>query len=116
MNTLDLIENDFKQLQAEMKKKYTNIKDVRLTHSLIQCSRWTGLSKSSRAARGRPTKPIRVSIRAMIACSLSANRHVAEPSDHDIRKQSHQVVHPNSELPSEDVAVIPSIQCKARYH
>jgi hypothetical protein len=34
MNTLDLIENDFKQLQGEMKKKYTNIKDVRKhTHS-----------------------------------------------------------------------------------
>jgi len=29
MNTLDLIENDYKQLQGEMKKKYTNIKDVR---------------------------------------------------------------------------------------
>jgi hypothetical protein len=45
MNTLDLIENDFKQLQAEMKKKYTNIKDVRDTHSLTLCSRWIELSK-----------------------------------------------------------------------
>jgi len=62
MNTLDLIENDFKQLQAEMKKKYTNIKDVRRTLTLIQFSRWIELSKSSRAARARPTRPIKVSI------------------------------------------------------
>ena len=35
MNTLDLIENDFKQLQGEMKKKYTNIKDGNtLTHTM----------------------------------------------------------------------------------
>ena len=62
MNTLDLIENDFKQLQGEMKKKYTNIKDVRHTHPLTKFSLWTGLSKSSRAARARPTRPIKVSI------------------------------------------------------
>ena len=28
MNTLDLIESDFKTLQGEMKKKYAHIKDV----------------------------------------------------------------------------------------
>jgi hypothetical protein len=86
MNTLDLIENDFKQLQGEMKKKYTNIKDVRHTHSLTLCSRLIELSKSSQTARARPTRPIKVSIINMIAGSSSANRHVAEPSDHDFRK------------------------------
>jgi hypothetical protein len=30
MNTLDLIENDYKLLHSEMKKKYNNIKDVML--------------------------------------------------------------------------------------
>lgn len=28
MNTLDLIENDYKLLHSEMKKKFTHIKDV----------------------------------------------------------------------------------------
>ena len=30
MNTIDLIENDFKLLQGEVKKKFTHIKDVRI--------------------------------------------------------------------------------------
>ena len=34
MNTVDLIENDFKSLQTEFKKKFTQIKEVNNSHFL----------------------------------------------------------------------------------
>lgn len=41
MNTLDLLENDYKLLQGEMKKKHTNIKEVRDKYTFILISQLT---------------------------------------------------------------------------
>ena len=35
MNALDLIENDFKVLANEMKKRYTNIREVTITIRIV---------------------------------------------------------------------------------
>lgn len=40
MNTLDLIENDYKLLHGEMKKKYTHIKDVTKSILINNYSLW----------------------------------------------------------------------------
>ena len=60
MNTLDLIDNDYKLLHSEMKKKYTHIKDVCCLR-FINCF---SLSKEHlrlyQTAKGHKTKQTKV--------------------------------------------------------
>ncbi len=52
MNALDLIENEFKVLLNEMKKRYANIKDVNILVSQIS-SKWTKHLERFSSARAK---------------------------------------------------------------